>query len=259
MTPYESYSIAVSVIVFSLFVALFSILIGSIVYLNLRLIKNGVEDDKIEREFSRKETPFYRVMSIIGKAINAVVSVGVLVICTFVFAIALYTRENPDKAAKSDVPMLKVVMSESMSEKHVLNKYLYDNELDDQLNVYDLLVIRALPEESELELYDIVVYEIDDELIIHRIVGIEEPNDKHSERYFLLQGDALAIHDKFPVKYEQMRGIYRGERVEFIGSFFVFMRSPGGYLSLFLVFVASIIAPALELLIKKAKSKRYNG
>ena len=150
-------------------------------------------------------------------------------------------------------------MSESMSEKYYLNKYLYDNALDNQLEVYDLVVIRELPPEEELKLYDVVVYEIDGELIIHRIVGIEEPNEKHGERHFLLQGDAMAVHDKFPVLYEQMRGIYEGEKVSNIGSFFVFMRSPGGYLCIFLVLAATIIAPILEWVIGRARKKRWYG
>ena len=77
----------------------------------------------------------------------------------------------------------------------------------------------ALPKEEDLKLYDIVVYKQDDIYVVHRIVGIEEPNEKHpNERYFLLQGDAVDSPDRFPVKYSQMQGIYTDEKIPFVGS-----------------------------------------
>lgn len=121
-------------------------------------------------------------------------------------------------------PPFKVVTSSSMASKFRNNTYLFENSLNDQVKRHDLLLTYAIPSEDELELYDIVIYEIDGKMVLHRIVGIEEPNEAHpGERYFLLQGDALERPDRFPVLYSQMRGIYRGERVPFVGSFILFM------------------------------------
>jgi hypothetical protein len=109
----------------------------------------------------------------------------------------------------------------------------------------------------DLQLYDIVVYEVDGMLIVHRIVGIEEPNASHPDcRYFRLQGDAVEAADRFPVKYEQMRAIYRGARIPFIGSFILFMQSTAGYLCIGLVIFAMIATPILEAYINHQRKKR---
>ena len=108
-----------------------------------------------------------------------------------------------------------------------------------------------------MKLYDIVVYEVYDNLVIHRIVQIEEPNEKHpNERYFLLQGDDVHYPDKFPVKYKQMKGIYKGERVPMVGSFVMFLQSPAGYLCILLVVFALIAIPMMEKKIKKEEVER---
>ncbi len=144
-----------------------------------------------------------------------------------------------------------------MQTKNEKNRYLFENHLDNQFATFDLIITRKLPAESELKLYDIVVYEKDGLLLVHRIVGIEEPNEKHpDERYFLLQGDAVSTPDVFPVKYSQMRGIYRNERIPFLGSFVWFMQSPAGYLCILLVVFAIICSPLMDKKVEKARAER---
>ena len=46
--------------------------------------------------------------------------------------------------------------------------------------------------------------------------------------------------------YSQMQGIYRGNRVPFVGSFVLFMQSPAGWLCIILVLFAIIVTPMLE-------------
>ena len=144
-----------------------------------------------------------------------------------------------------------------MSYKAPENKYLVENDLNDHIQTFDLIVTEKLPDEFDLQLYDIVVYEIDGDMIVHRIVGIEEPNEKHpDQRYFLLQGDAVENPDQFPVYYSQMRGIYRGKRIPFVGSFITFMQSPAGYLCMALIVFAFIATPIMEKKIEKEMQKR---
>ena len=100
----------------------------------------------------------------------------------FIFSTYVNCQQN---STFDNIPTLKVVNSASMSVKHEDNKYLVENDLNDQFQTFDLILTYKLPKEEDLELYDIVVYEVDEILVIHRIVGIEEPNEQHSERYFL--------------------------------------------------------------------------
>ena len=120
--------------------------------------------------------------------------------------------------------------------------------------MFDVVVLHELPKEEDLQLYDIVVYEhISGALLIHRIVGIEEPNESHpNERHFLLQGDAVHYPDSFPVRYSQMKSIYRGERVPNVGSFVFFIQSPAGIICIILLVVSLFLMPIADnYLIKK--------
>ena len=116
-----------------------------------------------------------------------------------------------------------------------------------------------LPAEDQLELYDVVVYEINGVQMIHRIVGIEEANEKHpEERLFQLQGDAVATPDKDPVRYEQMKGIYRGKRIPNVGSFVMFMQSPAGWLCIILILAYLVCEPIIGAILRKEQQARYD-
>jgi hypothetical protein len=53
-----------------------------------------------------------------------------------------------------------------------------------------------------------------------------------------------------------MKSIYRGERVEFVGTFIQFMQSPAGMLCFLLVLFAVITTPIAEKKLQKAKDDR---
>ena len=56
-----------------------------------------------------------------------------------------------------------------------------------------------------------------------------------------------------------MRGIYYGERIGSVGSFFVFMRSPAGFLCILLIAFACIATPIAERKLKQAKDERLSA
>ena len=251
MKPYDVYVFVLCAIVFVMFVGFFAYLLHLLLNMNNKLIKHGVEDENIKIEYEKKQN-----QKRLGVILDRVLSAFICVVMLGSFAFAIYMNATVDKRPNG-IPSLKVVMSGSMSYQNEKNKYLFENDLTDQLQTFDLVVLHHLPPEDELELYDIVMYEVDDQKLLHRIVGIEEPNESHpNERYFLLQGDAVSAPDIYPVLYSQMRGIYSGERVPFVGSFVVFMQSPAGWLCLMLVLAALIGTPALEKRIWKKKLAR---
>ena len=241
MTGYELYVFILCFIVFTLFTVLFSVMIGMITKMKLRMLRHGLEDDAIHTEY-RKGKRAGCLSTLVGKAFSLVVCIAFFL--TFAFSVYMNATESK---LPNGVPSLKVVKSSSMSYKHANNTYLAENGLDDQLQTFDIIVTRHLPPEEELELYDIVVYKQDNINIVHRIVGIEEPNQAHpDERHFLLQGDAVETPDRFPVRYNQMLGIYEGERIPYVGSFVVFLQSPAGWLCILLVLAAMIATPIVE-------------
>ena len=240
MTGYDIYIFILCFIVFSMFTVLFSYMIAMIVKMRLKMIEHGLADEEITTE--QKKPRISCIGAILTNAVALLVCVALLVS----FGFSLYMSATEGKAANG-IPSLKVVKSASMSVKNEKNTYLVKNDLNDQIQTFDIVVTRHLPAEMDLQLYDVVVYREGDTNIIHRIVGIEEPNEKHPGcRHFLLQGDAVANPDPFPVLYSQMQGIYQGERIPYVGSFILFMQSPAGWLCILLVVFAMICTPILE-------------
>ena len=251
MTSFEIYAFFLCFIVFFLLTAVFTYLIFSITKMEIELIRLGHRDEAIKEQLNKKEKE-RRVLLWVSR----IASIFFCIVFVVTFSFALYIQANEDRLANG-IPAMKVVKSESMAEKSATNKYLFDNSLDDQFQMFDIIICNHLPAEDELELYDIVVYKQDDIHVIHRIVGIEEPNEQHpNERHFLLQGDAVERPDKFPVLYSQMQGIYEGTRIPFVGSFVLFLQSPAGWLCILLVIFAMIATPIIEKKIKEETDKR---
>lgn len=251
VTGYNLYIFFLCLIVFILLTALFSAMLYYIITTTLKTITHGLEDQRIINEYRKqqKESPIIKWIFRIISALLVIAFLG-----TAIISIGVQLSDDKVKG-KQVVP--KIVMSNSMSFKNEHNDYLKQNGLDNQFQTFDIIMTHKLPDEFELELYDIVVYEYHGELIIHRIVGIEEPNDKHpGVRHFLLQGDAVNYADEFPVLYKQMKSIYRGERIPYVGSFFAFMQSPAGYLCILLVLFAVIATPIAEKKLLNAKIAR---
>ncbi len=232
---------------------MFSVLIAIITKSTEKLIACGDQDDIIIKEYvkqnrKRKKTKDDKV----SYTANILLSLVFVVLFIFTLCINLNT-----KSFSTSIPTLRVVESDSMSKKHVENGYLEENGLNDQFHTFDIVLTYKLPKEEELKLYDIIVYEIEERLVIHRIVKIEEPNERHpNETWFITQGDAVSVADRNPVTYEQMRGIYRGKNIPFVGSFVIFLQSFAGWLCVALLVGCTLIAPALDNRLEKRRKER---
>ena len=254
MADYDVYVFLLCLIVFLLLGVISTVCVTVITKLSLRLVRGGLDDEKIRKDYEKKQTHAKKIkyMKIADYVISGIICLSFVAL--FVASMLVSCTDDAGAASKSSY---RVVMTGSMAEKHEDNHYLDQPGLDDQLQIFDLIRTEKLPDEMDLELYDIVIYEVDGILLAHRIVEIEEPNDAHPDcRYFKLQGDAVEAPDRFPVRYEQMRAIYRGDRTPFVGSFILFMQSPAGWLCVLLTVAAMIISPILDRLLEKEREKR---
>lgn len=253
MKSYEIYNLIVCLLVFVALTGLLSYLIVTLIKMTLRTVRGGLDDESIKAEYLKKqEKKEARGAIVFDRVFPALVCVLLGIALCF----SLYSRFT-ENSKVGKIPTIKVVETGSMETKHKANDYLVKNSLNNQIEVFDLIVLHQLPKEEDLKLYDIVVYEIQGYYIIHRIVGIEEPNEKHpNERWFLLQGDANKQADDFPVTYSQMVSIYKDQRIPFVGSFVFFMQSPAGMLCFLLVIFAVIATPIAEKKIEEAKNER---
>ena len=251
MSDFHLYVFFLCLVVFVALTALFGTMLHLLLKQEHKAIKHGLEDKKIQAEYE-KQMGHKPIADILCKVLSTVLLLVVL--AAFVSSLCL---QLADDRVVGDMPSAKVVMSDSMATKRDSNQYLFENDLDDQFRRFDLIFTHELPDEFELELYDVVVYEYEGTMIIHRIIGIEEPNKYHPDhRHFLLRGDAVKYSDEFPVLYSQMKAIYRGERIPFVGSFFAFLQSPAGYLCILLILFAVIATPIAEKKLWAAKVAR---
>ena len=248
MTGYDIYVFVLCLVVFAALTCFFVAITTSLVRMYLKNIQGGMADEELKKQRAKEKR--HAAISVFEKTISVLIAA----IAITVFALSLDAKVNEKE--KVDRSVVKVVKSQSMSTKNENNKYLVDNNLDNQFQMFDLIGVSSLPDENELKLYDIVVYEVDGQMVVHRIVGIEEPDETHSQRWFVLKGDANAYADKIPILYSQMKGIYNGKRVAYIGSFVVFMNSPAGYLCIILVLCACVAYPLIERKVKKATDLR---
>ena len=255
MLDYDIYVSALCLITYIMFVSISVICIWVIAKLSIRLIRAGAEDKKILREYKINQK--LEKVNDFTKNIIYLFSSAVFLGLMLVFVLALIIQYNGDMPISEHLPVYRVVQTGSMAKKHKNNTYLVENNLNDQFQAFDLIETKKLPDEMELELFDIVVYEYEDILIVHRIIGIEEPNEKHPDsRLFMLQGDANEYPDKMSVSYSQMKAIYTGEKIPFLGSFILFMQSPIGWLCILFAIVAIIVTPIIDAKIEKEKERR---
>lgn len=251
MTGYELYTFFLCLFVLVALSSLFIVFLRLVVKLYLKLVKSGVEDEAILREAEQvhKKT--------VWDIVNTIASMLVCTIMIIAFLFSLVVRLTETRYPFG-LPSLSVVKSSSMSYKEDSNSYLFKNDLNDQFDTFDIILLEPVPDEYDLQLYDIVVYEAKDgTMIVHRIVSIEEPNASHPDcRHFKFQGDAVSVSDKYPVLYSQMKGIYSGERIRFVGSFVMFMQSPAGWICILLVIFAIVATPIVEKKLAQAKEER---
>ena len=250
MITFKTYLLVVSSVVVIALAIFLSALIWYIYTLTIRLISIGYWDQDLiqEYEHKRKKPP----KRLIGKVVSAVIC-GVLSVM-LLFSIFLGISE---KAPIVSSPSLMVVKSESMSAKHKDNEHLFDQDLNNQIQMFDIIVTHAPPAEEDIELYDIIVYEVNGDLIIHRVVYIVEPTKEGDDRLFYTRGDANKRNDDMPVRYNQIKGIYKDERIPFVGSFVLFMQSPAGIICLLLSIFAMIIMPIVDDKIANARRSRH--
>lgn len=253
MTEYDLYIFIMCMIVLAALASFFIVLIVHIYKMHLKLISGGQYDRDIskreEKKTNKKRHPF------LSFTIEKIIPGIVMVAAVGLFIVSMTTKINEHKAV-TNIPVLKVVTSESMATKHEKNTYLKERNLNTQMQRFDLIQIHALPKIDDLKLYDVVVYEIDDIFVIHRIVKINEVSETNKERTFVLQGDANEYSDKDIVNYSQMRGVYKGNRIAYVGSFLLFLQSPAGYVCLIIVLLVGVCYPLIEKKLNKEMDKR---
>ena len=206
MRDFDLYQFILCLIVFLLLTIIFTVGVSYLLKLNFKIIRAGLNDEKIKTEYLKNKGKDKSTFSkVFDKLVLAICCVTLF--CAFGMALSVSESCNGEKVT-GGIPSLNVVKSSSMAYRSKNNKYLEEGEVSNHLQKFDVIVVGELPKEEDLKVNDIVVYEIDGYFLVHRIVAIEESNVKHpNERHFLLHGDANDGPDRFPVLYDQIKGI----------------------------------------------------
>lgn len=228
-------------------VAFFSILIATIVKLRIKLVNAGLLDKEIIKETSCKNSK-NKFVFIIFKILFPIILCACLG-AAFIFSLYVKTNEH------SRLTTPKVVRSDSMSYRNEHNKYLVFNNLTNQFQKFDIVFLDPMPEQNNLRIYDVVAYEKNGVLIIHRIVGEQE---KDGETLYVLRGDTNLYNDYQYVKYSQMKGIYNGKKIAFVGSIILFFQSPAGWMCIIMCAFISIILPIADKKMLKVINNRLD-
>lgn len=198
------------------------------------LIILGRYDKEIKQKKAKKE---HKVWKFIRNILSGIILGGFITIAIGLF-VTTTIKESINYIGIAPISIL----SGSMSEKNHLNEYLEENDLNNQFNKGDLIFLEKLPEQDDLELYDVVGYfNNDGELVVHRIIGggyYDEQNVFHyvdnlddAENY-IMRGDANNNSDSTYITYDEMYGIYEGGKVPYLGFFSQYLQSGFGVVSL---------------------------
>lgn len=198
------------------------------------LIILGRYDKEIKQKKAKKE---HKVFKFIRNILSGIILGGFITIAIGLF-VTTTIKESINYIGIAPISIL----SGSMSEKNHLNDYLEENDLNNQFNKGDLIFLEKLPEQDDLELYDVIGYfNSDGELVVHRIIGggyYDEQNVFHyvdnlddAENY-IMRGDANNNSDSTYITYDEMYGIYEGGKIPYLGFFSQYLQSGFGVVSL---------------------------
>lgn len=248
----ELLPILVTVIGVFSFAALFTILYQSYANAQIEEIKSGKKDIEIIDEviYERKEEVRKKKRKI--NIIKNIIYYTILCIVVPLFVFSLINKINNNVLMINDKSMI-VVASNSMSFKHESNKYLVENNLNNQFSQYDIIILERVKNVSELKPYDVICFKNDKGInIIHRIKEIE--NGK--EITFLTRGDSNNGDDKYHPKFDDVIGRYTGVRIKGVGIFIMFLQSYAGIITIVSLVYCLIMIDRNSEKINKIQMKR---
>ena len=110
MTAFEVYNLFLCFFVFIGFTGVFGVMLFIIVNSNLKLIKAGIEDEKIKTEYAKMQK------SKNGGIVDTIISILLCAVVFVVFGFSVVVGFMPDKVS-GNLPTVRVVNSGSMATK----------------------------------------------------------------------------------------------------------------------------------------------
>ena len=236
-------------------------LVGAIlVYFIVNYYKNtkkaialGLKDDEIIKERKAKLTKKNKTINIIGNVFSGAVAT-VFAACIVFGIFAKTTNNNFPLGDKTAL----VIKTGSMSTINKNNTYLVENNLHDQFEAYSIIEVHKLTGEENIKKYDIVVYECNGQLIVHRIIDIKQSQNEDFTTKYETRGDANPTSDPITITYDNLVGIYssaenniEGKSIPFVGYLVLFFQSPLGLFAFVILLAYVLITPYVDNKLEK--------
>lgn len=170
----------------------------------------------------------------------------------FVFAFGFFTFMEAVFQEPSFNPLgvnVYVVVSNSMASVDESNEQALSNRRAGFIKVNDLVVVKRIGKNDDINVGDIVTY-LDDNgnVTIHRVARIYSVNG--TER-FITRGDANNVDDPFLLKKDDLKGRFLF-RIPILGEIVRYLKSPYG---IFAVLLIALIEIALKNELRREKIK----
>lgn len=258
MSNVEILSLIVTAICLISFCLVFTFLFRHYYLTNIEEVRSGVADKELieikGEEFKKKNRKHAKGLRIAGK-ITGWAIFGLVVVF---FSMSLYARFFNNNLTFGDTGVI-VISTGSMSEKNEDNDYLFENNLKNQFNAYDIIGITSYDSPEDVNLYDVVAYKNEEDIIIvHRIIEIREVN---GEKVFITRGDSNNTSDtnfqyRNYLTFDNIVGYYNGFRMELIGVFVVFLQSNAGIITIIAIAYCLIMFDYYNSKLEEAIEKR---
>lgn len=238
MNDIEIIALVVTIVCLVSFCSVFTILFRHYYLTNIDGVKEGSFDQDLisnakEDEYRDLKTGIKKKKGMqIGIKIGSYLILGLILVF---FGISLYSRFSGNIIPFGDSTLI-VIGSGSMSERYQTNTYLFENDLTNQFNAYDIIGITKYESESDIELYDVIAFtDRAGTTIVHRIIQINELED--GTKGYITQGDANSRNDVGSryytyLTYDNIIGYYNETRIEAIGVFIIFLQSNAGIITI---------------------------
>lgn len=126
-----------------------------------------------------------------------------------------------------------VIKTGSMETVNEKNKYIKENNLNNQITQFSLIGLKKIKEE-DIKVYDVVGFKNDEgDIIVHRIIRINY-NSEENKNYYTFQGDANSSSNKYElaVSYDKFVGKYTGFNNYGLGVLITYLKSSAGIVAL---------------------------
>lgn len=238
MSNIEIISLVVTIVCLISFCSVFTILFRHYYLTNIDGVKEGNYDHDLISNVKEDESRDLKTGEKKKKGIQIGIKIGSYLILGLIlvfFGVSLYSRFSGNIIPFGDSTLI-VIGSGSMSERYQTNTYLFENDLTNQFNAYDIIGITKYDSEADIDLYDVVAFkDKDGTTIVHRIISINNLEDGRVG--YITQGDANSRNDVGSrysdyVYYDDIIGFYNETRIETVGIFIIFLQSNAGIITI---------------------------